>query len=343
MKLPSLQGGLFGVALFLGTVSCTQTPEVISLSVEGRRASLAEIEEDAWRLLPDGAVAWASIDAQALFEGDLGAVVSELMTEALPFAAGAGVDPAQDIDRVVAGLYATVGSDIVLICKGRFHKQETAKAIANNPVSARDQVIRQTPFSGEVMYVVGQVAMSVLSDSTLVFGTQLGVRRVLERIEVGRLRRDLPPWYELMLKNGAADFRLGIDLDSQPIPATLGSKLKFLLGMRAGRLLGNFRAPGVNLAGSLSYDTPLHAEESSKKLQQLTQRLDDWAFVMSALKITNPLQRMEARATGKNTQVVVELKGRALAELLSDSGKFFPLAQESTTGPSPTSSTSPAQ
>jgi hypothetical protein len=173
---------LLGMGGVLFLVACSSQKEVIVVSSEGRRASADAIDEDPWRLLPTGAVAWWRNDAKSLFAAEFGPEMSRLLTSFLPFSEGAGIDPTQDVDIVVAGLYATVASDIVAICKGRYRKEAIDQAISQHPQSIGGQPIQTVPFAGATMYVTGQVAMSVLTDQTLVFGSQLAVRRVLERV-----------------------------------------------------------------------------------------------------------------------------------------------------------------
>jgi hypothetical protein len=172
------------------------------------------------------------------------------------------------------------------------------------------------------MYVADQVAMSILTDETMVFGTQLGVRRVLERVEEGRLSRNLPLWYEALLEEGAAQFQLGIDLDSQPIPAAFGDKLAFLEGLRAARLLGNFKSPGVNVAGTLTYSEPKRAREAAEELASAREDLGKYALLFAALNIPQPIERLDARAADKETQIAVELEGEAVAKILDNMSQF---------------------
>jgi hypothetical protein len=268
-------------------------------------------------------VAWWRNDARSLFSSEFGLQLSRLLSQSLPFSEGAGVVPSKDIDLVVAGLYATVGSDVVAICKGRFKPDATAEAIVANPRSAGGTPIVSVPFAGATMHVAGEVAMAILTDETLVFGSQLGVRRVLERVEEGRLKRELPNWYEALLETPGADFQLGVDLDSQPIPASIGDKYAFLKGLRASRLVGNFRAPGLNLAGTLSYDTPAHARNAAAEIEGVKGKLQEWSLIMAALKIPQPLRRLESKPTGKDTQIVAELRGDAIARFLENAEKLF--------------------
>lgn len=316
-----VQCGVRLALLCVGTLlcsSCAKTPEVVIVSAEGHRASASEVDEDAWRLLPTGAVAWWRSDAKALFAAEFGPQLSRLLTNLLPFSQGAGIDPNKDIDLVVGGLYATVGSDVVTICKGRFRKEATAEAIVKNPKSVGDRSIRSVEFAGAKMYVVEQVAMAILTDETMVFGTQLGVRRVLERVEEGRLKRELPAWYEGLLSTPGAELQLGIDLDSQPIPGHLGDKFAFLKGLRAARLVGNFRDPGLNLAGTLSYDSPANATRGAEEIESVKKKFEEWSLIMLALKIPQPLRRLESLPTGKEVQVVAETRGESMARFLEN-------------------------
>jgi hypothetical protein len=312
--------GLAALA-FLGS-GCAKEQEVIIVSAEGHRAGEAEVDGDAWALLPPGAVIWLRADAKKMFESEVGEELARSMKDILPFAKDAGIEPAKDVDLFVGGLYATVGSDAVGICRGRFKKAATATSIEKNPTTQLGRPIVTTEYSGATMYVADQVALSILTDQTMIFGTQLGVRRVLERIEEGRLSRNLPPWYEALLTDGAAEFQLGVDLDSQPIPAAFGEKVSFIRGMRAARLLGNFRPPGLNFAGTLTYDDPLKAEAAAEELTALRDDLGKWALLLAALSIPQPIERLDARASDKETQVAAEFSGPAVAKILQNAAQF---------------------
>lgn len=313
---------LGGCVLLLSVAGCAKESEVIVVTADGQRASTAQVDEDAWRLLPPGAVVWFRADAKKMFASEVGEKLGSTLEESLPFAADAGIVPARDVDVFLGGIYATVGSDAVWICKGRFAKDATAQAIAKTPKTQLGRPIVTTEYSGATMYVTDQVAMAILTDATLVFGTQLGVRRVLERVEEGRLNRTLPSWYEALLSEGAAEFQLGVDLDSQPIPAAFGEKLSFLQGLRAARILGNFREPGINMAGTLTYNEPARAVEAAEELAAARDDLGKYALVLAALNISQPIDRLEARASDKETQIAVELEGRAIAKILDNAGNF---------------------
>lgn len=312
------------LAVLLGLGSgCASNREIITVTAEGRRASEEEVDRDAFRLLPPGAVVWFRVEAPALFGSPAGAEVGKFMKEALPFATGAGINPKEDVELVVGAMYATVGSDVVLICKGEFEKDATARAIASNPVSVLKKPIVSVQFSGAEMYVVDQVAMSILTDQTMVFGSQLGVRRVLERVEEHRLERSVPVWFDALVEEGASAAQIGIDLDAEPIPATLGEKVGFMKGLRAARILGNFEDPGLNLAGTLTYRTPQDSKQAAEALSGIKDDLDRYELLIRALGISQPLRRVEAAATDKDTQVVAAIEGDALAQLMKNSTQIW--------------------
>lgn len=314
-------GGL--VATTLGLWSCSSTQEVIVITGQGRRATPQTIDGDPWQLLPPGAVMWLRLDMKPAFQAEFGAQIEKLMVDLLPFASGSGIEPRRDMDVVVGALYATVGSDVVAIGQGRFNPQAIERAVAEKPVSAGGLPIQVVTFAGTTMYIAGQTAMAVLTESTLVFGTQLGVRRVLEGVEEGRLKRTLPAWYEALLSQGAADFQWGIDLDSQPVPAAFRTQLEFLNQLRAARLLGNFRDPGLNLAGTLTYETPRSAESATLELTGLEKNLGKYEIILAALRVPKPIRSLRAQAIDKDTQVAVELNGRAIAAFMDNAAQFL--------------------
>lgn len=294
---------------------CGGSPEVIRTAT-ARRASPAQIEVDPWALLPGGAVAWLSLDVQAALASSFGQEAQRLWLDRIPLSRSLSTDPARDIDHLYAGAYATVGTDVAIVARGRFDPELIARAAKEDPTSRQGRPIVITDFAGYVVYVLDQLALVPLSKSTLVWGTEIGVRRVLERIESGRLTHPLPSWFESLL-GSRAPLTLGIDLDAQPVPATVRTQLDFLQGLRAGRLLGNFEAPGLNLAGALSYDRPETALRAAELIETEAMSLDRYALLLSALSIPKPFRRVEARASGEDVQVALEVEGRALSAVLA--------------------------
>jgi hypothetical protein len=313
------------LSLVLSVSACAKQQELVRKSTK-RAASAAEVDADPWALLPRGAVAWGDVDTRALFAASFGQEARVFWQDRLPLSRGVVIDPEADVDRIVLGAYATVGSDVAMVVRGRFSKDRIDAAYAKDPVARHGKPIVRTQFAGFDMFVLEGIALVPLTQKTLVLGTEIGVRRVLERVESGRLVRPLPPWFEKMLASGAP-LALGVDLDAQPVPAVIRTRLAFLEGLRAGRLLGNFDSPGLNLAGSLTYDRPDIAEAAAADIEAQAAALEKYAVLMSVLGIPRPLRRVQARAVGQDAQVVLEVEGRAIGLLLARaeelSGKMF--------------------
>lgn len=307
-----------------GGWGCGASPEVVRRTVTERSLTDEQIDEDPWALLPSGAVTWAEVDAKKLFAGQFGQEASVLLADHLPLARGAGFDPARDIERIHLGVYATAGSDVAVVARGTFDGKKIRQAVAENPTAAHGREILSTRFAGFDVYVVDGAALAPITNRTLVFGSEIGVRRVLERIEESRIRRALPVWYEDMLKT-RAPLSIGVDLDAQPVPATVRTRLAFLQGLRAGRLLGNFESPGLNLAGTLTYDKPESASAAAEALEAQVKNLDRYALLLNLFKIPQPVRRLETRAVRESTEVAIEVEGRAVAAGLA---RFDQIAEQ---------------
>lgn len=317
--------GLTIVALAWATLACAAPQEVIRESTR-TPATAAQIDADPWALLPRGAVAWGDVDSRAAFASSFGQEARAFWQDRLPVSRGIVIDPERDVDRIRLGVYATVGSDVAMIVSGRFSKAQILDAFAKDPVARHGKTITRTKFAGFDMLVLEGLALVPLTEHTLILGTEIGVRRVLERVESGRLVRPLPPWFEKMLQS-QAPVAFGVDLDAQPVPAVVRTRLAFLEGLRAARLLGNFDSPGLNLAGALTYDRPDTAQAAAADIEAQAAALEKYALLMSVLRIPRPLRRVQAQAVGQDAQVAVEVEGRAIAVLLARaeelSGKMF--------------------
>jgi len=306
---------LLGYAACSICLACASSPEVIRPTTR-HPATAPAIDADPWALLPRGAVAWGDLDASAAFSSSFAEEARVLWLDHLPVSRASTIDPTKDVDRIRLGAYATVGADFAMIVSGRFNPKQIADAISKEPLARHGKEVLRTHFAGFDVFVLDAVALVPLTERTLVLGTEIGVRRVLERVESGRLVRPLPAWFEKMLET-SAPLTLGVDLDAQPVPAMVRTRLSFLEGLRAGRLLGNFESPGLNLAGSLTYDRPDTATRAAHDIEAQAAALDQYAVLMSVLRIPRPLRRVRAQAVGQDAQVAVEVEGRAIAMLLS--------------------------
>ncbi len=309
------RAGVASLLMVLCVGGCAAVPEEIQSAADASRPSAEEIDEDPWRLLPPGAVAYARTDA-AIWTSDFADDLAAKMVEYVPLARDAGLEPKRDIQLVIGGFYATVQNDVAFVAQGRFDRAavERSAKIRSSDGSSSVQV---GTFASETIYVEHQAAMALLSNKTLVFGTQLGVRRVLEVVEERRMRRALPKWFEALLEQPGAHVQIGLDLDAQAVPAVLRTRLSFLNHLRAARLVGNYKGGGVNLAGALTFDTPGAAADAERRIEGAQEEIDRYRLLMRALKMPEPFRRIEGKATGKDAQFAIELEAEAVSFALS--------------------------
>ncbi len=315
-----------GVALGCWT-GCAGPAEQIRFASDAARPLSADIDHDPWRLLPRGAVAFFRTD-HSIWEADFGDDLAKALLAHLPLPPDVPVSPQSDIKLIVGAAYATVNNDVAFVCQGRFDRDALNQAFNSASRTALGDEIVSIVFAGEKMHVAGAFAMAVLSSKTMVFGTQLGVRRVLEVVEEGRLARELPPWFETLLQNPDATVQVGVDLDAQPVPTVFRTRLEFLNHLRAARLLGNYKGGGINLAGALTFDTPQSAETAVSEINSAEEQMDRYRFLVQSLGMPRLFRRIAAQATGKDVQFAVEVESDAVSYLIDKGSEVSELIME---------------
>lgn len=301
---------------------CASSRERIIVTADRSRPSASEIDADPWALLPQGAVLWGRLD-RSIFDSAFSGELKELLDRRLPIPRSARLRAERDLVTIVGGAYATVGNDFVAICQGQFDAADLAQAFQVDPVTRAGRPLVSGRFAGVDMYVSDTLALCMLSSRTLVTGTQLGVRRVLELVEERRMKRRLPDWFERLLVESSGDFHIGVDLDAQPVPAVFHTELEFMNHMRAARVIGNFAAPGLNFAGSLSFAEPHSAEQATSTVNGLAKKLEQYEVLLKMLKVPRPIHKLQAAQTGTDTQVVAELSAKGVVGIMDKSQEIF--------------------
>lgn len=313
---------ILGFVLLSLSPGCAGTEEKIVDASVGRRASELQIDREAWGLFPAGALLWAELDARALIETEFGAALLERGAGRLPLSRGGSIDLRKDVETVRIALYASARGDVATVMTGRFDPKALSEAVRSDPLTSSGEPIVVTKFAGSEVIQSGAWSLSFLTHRTLAFGTEIGVRRILERVEEGRVRRALPSWFEKMLATQGSSLFLGVDLDAQPVPATIRTELDFLNGLRGARVLGNFRPPGLNLAGTLTYDTSERAAVAHEQLEASVRSVERATWLLSILKVPRPIRRFEVSAQVESLKFAAELEGRAVAMDVSYLGEL---------------------
>lgn len=249
--------------------------------VGGQRVDAATIDQDPLALLPGSVVALSYLDAGALFATRLGADTAELVKSLLPIGAEAGFVPARDVTKIYGGLYAMQGADYCFVVQGNFDVDALTRAGDARAATPSGIPLVKSHYGGSDFYTVGNVGIVPLTGHTLLSGTEAGMRRVLDRLRYGNLERSVPPWMVELIDTKGAAFAIAADLTSQvPVePALQGTPV--LSQLRVVRVIGNFQAPGLNVAGTLTYETPEGAAAGVSAIQS-TQAAARWLGIFAA-------------------------------------------------------------
>lgn len=271
-----------------------------------------DLDSDPIKLLPGSVVAIANLDARALFASkSLGPAVARLADSFVLFGADAGFETKRDVDRVVVGAYTTTGADVAAIVSGRF---DGDKIDAAKESRTGDPIVRGT-YAGRTTYAIGAVMLSVLSAHTLVAGTGDGVRRVLERIQDGKLERSVPAWMLETLMTPGAPMAAVADFTTQPVAsAAIGSvSLPWLDGLKVAKVVGNFEDPGVNFASTLTYADESKASSAADGIRSA----DRWLRVLGPLLGGVAPKDVIVKSEGPDVKCKVALDDATIANLLA--------------------------
>jgi hypothetical protein len=117
-----------------------------------------------------------------------------------------------------------------------------------------------------------------------------------------------------------APIAFGAQLKPGDVPGSVSQQVPFATDLLGARVLGNFEAPGVNLAGSLGYSTPERAQKAAGEMLASRDRLASMGLLMGILGLGQPIQRLEATASDKEVSFVAALDGRAVSKILAIAG-----------------------
>jgi len=308
----------------LGALACSHHDDVVVKTGADKQLSEAEIDADAIRLLPGGAVGVLSLDAPALFNSSFGDRIRVVVEKRLPLPPSAGFEPKRDLSHVWLGFYSMQGADMAGVALGTFDRQKIeASADGTQPTPLGVPVVKSA-YAGRALYTAGTVGFSVLTPKTALLGNDTGMRRALDRIEEGRARRQLPEYMDKLLASSQAPIIAGFDFTSSPLPDATRQELAFLAGVKTLALVGNFQDPGLNLAGTLTYESADAAQRGAQSLISLRQMVERYAPFLALLGIGQPVRKLEAVPNDKDVSFVAAVDGAAVAALLDKAQDMLP-------------------
>jgi hypothetical protein len=296
--------------------ACSKNEDIIVQTGAGKELDALQIDKEPLALLPSGVVGIASLDTVKLFASPFGNRVLALLNQHLPVPVSADFQPARDLQHLYLGLYSMQGADMSGVAIGRFDKAKIEAAINGVEKTPQGVPIAKRQYAGRTLYTAGGAGFCVLTDNTALFGNDTGIRRALDRIHEGRVRRQTLPWMDKLLTRETAPIVAGADLRAEAIPEAASRNLGFLNGLETMAFVGNFADPGINLAGTLTYGDELGAKAGAGNVESLSQKLGTYGTLLSLMGIPQPVRQLQAEAKGKEAAFVVGLEAGAMGELL---------------------------
>jgi hypothetical protein len=301
---------------------CGKKESIVAVG-DGKKLTAEEIDADPLALLPGGAIALAQLDAASLMSSQVGPQTVRLASRVVPLTPEMGFDPKRDLKTIAGGAYSMQGADAVFVATGTFDTDAIRKAADKEAITALGKPLKKTTYAGNDLYLTGDVGLVLLTSHTILGGNPAGMRRALDRLRDGRIKREIPDWMADLLKTPDAKMALAGDFKEQAVPAAIIGQAPFLRGLQRVRVLGDFNDPGMNYSGALTYPDGPSAAAGEGQIKQVAQMSSSLNY-LSMFGISSPLKTLNTNVAANDVQFVAAIDGPALARLLDSSGGLLP-------------------
>ncbi len=295
--------------------ACGSSRELVVESAQGVVVTNDQIDQDPVALFPGGVVGIAVLDPPRLLASAFGQQLLSLATQRVPIPPSSGFDPRRDVAKAWIGAYSMQGADVLGVLVGSFNPPAIEQAARSSPSALGAPIVEQ-PYAGRSLFVSRNVGFAALTPRTLLVGNETALRRALDRIREGRIRHSAPAWFDEMASSQSAPIVGGLDLRTNPIVGGNADQFPFMRGVDTARIVGNLEPPGLNLAGTLTYQDEQKAHEGATKLNQFRDFVRSMGFFTALLGLGNPIQKLEAVPEGKEAKFVASIDGVTVARLL---------------------------
>ncbi len=289
-------GAVFAASAALAAIPGCGGSDQNLILMGANRVDPQTIDHDPMALLPTNPVILGYLDAAEMFRSNLGADVAQIVSMILPLGPESNFVPARDVKKVHGGIYAMQGADFCAVLQGDFDVASIQRAAeARTTVASKVPLVRSR-YAEFDLYTAGNIGFVILTPHTVLTGNETGMRRAIDRLRRDKLTRTLPKWMADLSGTPGAAFTMAGDLGDQSAVDAATQKMPFLAGMQKFRTIGNFKDPGMNLAGSFTYgDTP-SAAAGAVQLADL-QKLTGFMSLLSSLGLmgTVPTMHVEQR------------------------------------------------
>jgi hypothetical protein len=302
----------------VSALACGGGREVILRTAAGVEATAEDIDRTPLWLLPPGGIGWLHLEVAPAAASELGKYVLADLHARFPMPEATGFAFERDVVRLSVAAYSMQGLDFAGVATGRFDAARIeAAALAHDGGPLAPQLVKSV-YAGRSLYTSASIGFVILTSQTALFGNETGIRRCLDRIAESRVADDLPAWVKELLVTPNATFSVGVDLQSNPLTAALTGRLAALRGATMARGIGNFDAPGINLATTIGHADHEAARATAGALLQAGGSLNIYGRLFG---LGQPIRKLETQAVGSDTQVVLAVDGAAVRTLMQ---KFLP-------------------
>jgi len=237
--------------------------------VAGERVDSTRLDTDPVSILPAGILMFAYMDAATMFHSNLGPDVSTMVQTLLPLGPESNFVPTRDVTRIFAGAYAMQGADFCAVVQGSFDIDAIRRSVDARAVSLAGVPLTRSRYADNDLYTAGNIGFTLLTAHTALSGNETGMRRALDRIRRGKLTRAVPEWMTNLGRTPGAAFAIAGDLAAGSPGGAAVQSMPFLAGANALRVIGNFQPPGMNFAGTLSFNDDASADASAAAMQSI--------------------------------------------------------------------------
>lgn len=283
-------------------------------------AGVVDLDADPAALLPYGSVMVANLGAHEIANSTVGGDFVALSERILPFSKEIDFEIKRDLDRIYVGMYSFSGADLLAVLSGHFDPAKL-EAAAQKGLNTPFGVVVASTYAGRKIYTVANVGFTVLTPKTALVGSEAAMRRALDRIQVGTIKREMAPWMGDWVAQEGYPVLIASDVTKQSFGKTVTGFLPWVQGVQYVRVRGRFNPDtSYGMSGALTYPDPQKAQQAAQGFGQLKSSLT----MMAALKVIgiDPLVRNAVvQAQGNDMQfstVIDEKQTRQLIRLLTD-------------------------
>lgn len=309
---------LFSLVVSTLSVGCgpkQQTSEFVAAPTNEANLTPTQIDADVAALLPFGAIAVANLNVQELSNSTVGGDLAAAGERMIPFATQIDFQLKRDVQRAYMGVYSFSGSDVLFALSGTFHPDKLEQA-AGKGIQSPLGVVTMSMYAGRKLYTVANFGFSMLTEHTALVGSETAMRRALDRIQSGAIRREFAPWIHDWLFQEGHSIVFASDMTKQSFGKFVAGIFPWAASMQYIRVRGKFNADGsFGLSGAITYPDESKATAGAQGLAAVSKSVDI-INMLKPLGIEPVVRNLNSNASGNDVQISTVLDESSVRGLL---------------------------